>query len=161
MKGLAHPPWQLEEIPEANAALVLPALAESFLTNGDKAVREETSEAKLHAFRLNVKEFRYTLESFRPFYGPALDRHIANVRKIQTVLGDFNDCRATGELLEKFEAVAAVEVAQLRQFLETRKAELRSKFVAAWVASYEDTKLRQRLTRYLRTGVARSRQKIC
>ncbi|MEP7367271.1 MAG: CHAD domain-containing protein [Acidobacteriota bacterium] len=154
MKGLAHPPWRLEEITQANAALVLPELAASFLSNGDKAVREETSEAKLHAFRLNTKEFRYTLEAFRPLYGPALDRHIANVRKVQTVLGDFNDCRATGDLLGRFEAVAAIEVEQLRQYLEARKAELRRKFVEMWSALYGTERQRQVLARYLRRPVA-------
>lgn len=154
MRGLSHPPWRLEEVTHANAAEVLPALAESFLANGDKAVREETSEAKLHAFRLNAKEFRYTLEAFRPLYGPAMDRHIANVRKVQTVLGDLNDCRATEDLLESFETVAAVEVEQMRRFLGSRKGDLRAKFVEAWAALYGEVRQRQALTRYLRTRVA-------
>jgi CHAD domain-containing protein len=154
MKGLAHPPWRLEEITQVNAARVLPALAASFLANGDKAVRPETSEVKLHAFRLNAKEFRYTLEAFRPLYGPTLDRHIANVRRVQTVLGDLNDCRATADLLGRFDTVAAVEVERMRQFLEERKGELRAKFVEAWRAFYGEDKARQALTRYLRTRVA-------
>lgn len=154
MKRLAHPPWRLDELTPVNASLVLPALAESFLANGDKAARAETSDAKLHAFRLNAKEFRYTLEAFQPFYGPALDRHIANVRRIQTVLGDVNDCRATADLLERFDAVAAVEAGQLRSFLDQRKAELRAKFSEAWAALYGAARQRSALVRYLRTRVA-------
>jgi len=150
MKGLAHPPWRLDELTPVNAALVLPALAESFLANGDKAARAQTSDAKLHAFRLNAKEFRYTLEAFRPLYGPAMDRHIANVRRVQTVLGDVNDCRATADLLVRFDAVAAIEVEQLRRFLDERKAGLRAKFSESWTALYGGPRQRAALVRYLR-----------
>lgn len=153
MKRLEHPPWPLDERTPASAALVLPALAESFFANGDKVARMDSSEVKLHAFRLNAKEFRYTLESFRPLYGPAMDRYIANVRKIQTVLGDLNDCRATGDLLGQFDVVAAVEVEQLRLFLEARKEQLRAKFLASWGDLFSE---RRRISqvRYLMTRVA-------
>lgn len=154
MKGLAHPPWRLDELTPASAAMVLPALAGSFLAIGDKAARAETSDAKLHAFRLNAKEFRYTLEAFRPLYGPAMDRHIAHVRKIQTVLGDLNDCRATADLLEGFDAVAAVEVEQLRRFLVSRKGELRARFGETWASLYGGERQRTALVRYLRSRVA-------
>jgi len=150
MRGLAHPQWRLDDWAHANAAEALPALAEGFLAAGDKAARAETSDAKLHAFRLAVKEFRYTLEAFRPFYGPAMDRHIARVRQIQNVLGTVNDCRATADLLRRFEAVAAVEVEQLRQFLDRRRTQLREEFASAWAALYGGERQRRALVRYLR-----------
>ncbi len=156
MKGLVHPPWRLDELTPVNAALVLPALAESFLANGGKAARAQTSDAKLHAFRLNAKEFRYTLEAFRPLYGPAMDRHIANVRRVQTVLGDVNDCRATADLLARFDAVAAIEAEQLRRFLDERKAGLRAKFSESWTALYGGLRQRAALIRYLRAPLAGS-----
>ncbi len=150
MKAPAHPPWRLDDFAHVNAADVLPALAERFLANGGKAARTGTSDAKLHAFRLRAKEFRYTLEAFRPFYGPALDRHIAHVREIQNLLGAVNDCRATADLLLRLEAVAAVEVEQLRQFLMRRRAKLREEFRAAWDELYGGERQRRVLVRYLR-----------
>ncbi|MBN8733377.1 MAG: CHAD domain-containing protein [Acidobacteria bacterium] len=154
MKGLAHPAWQPEELTPANAARVLPELAESYFTRGDKAAREGTSEEKLHGFRLNAKEFRYTLEAFRPLYGPALDRHIANVRRVQTVLGDLNDCRATAALLERYEAVAFADVEQVRRFLDQERERLRARFAAVWAELYGEERKRRTLKQYLRTRVA-------
>jgi CHAD domain-containing protein len=154
MKGLAHPEWLLEELTPANAVRVLPELAASFLARGDKAARPGTSEVKLHGFRLNAKEFRYTLEAFRPLYGPALDRHIANVRRVQTVLGDLNDCRATAELLDRYEAVSAMEVEQARRFLDAERERLRARFAELWAELFGDERKRQLLARYLRSRVA-------
>jgi len=154
MKGLAHPPWQLEAPVPANAASVLPELALSFFERGDKAARADASDEKLHAFRLNAKEFRYTLEAFRTLYGPAMDRHIANVRRIQTVLGDLNDCRATAALLERYEAVAAFDVEQLRRFLDAERQRHRARFAELWAELYGEERKRRILTRYLRARVA-------
>jgi len=154
MKGLAHPAWQLEDLTPANAMRVLPELAESYFKRGDKAAREGTSEEKLHGFRLNTKEFRYTLEAFRPLYGPAMDRHIAHVRRVQTVLGDLNDCRATAALLEPYEAVAVAEVGLMRRFLDAERERLRARFAGVWAELYGEERKRRMLSQYLRTRVA-------
>ena len=60
----------------ANAREVLPKLAKKYFQAGRDAVSEKRPPDELHAFRLETKRFRYTLELFRPVYGPQLKRYL-------------------------------------------------------------------------------------
>jgi len=67
-----------------------------YFKSGRKTFGGDATPVELHAFRLQTKRFRYTLELFRPVYGPTLERMIRSLRRIQQLLGVVNDCQATG-----------------------------------------------------------------
>jgi CHAD domain-containing protein len=93
--------WSAAADAAENAARELPELARAYFRNGRAMCRGESSARTLHRFRLETKRFRYTLELFRPCYGPGLDRRLALLREVQTHLGEINDCAATAEMFGK------------------------------------------------------------
>ncbi len=93
--------WNAAEAAAENAARELPKVARAYFRDGRAMCRTESSSRTLHRFRLETKRFRYTLELFRPCYGPGLDRRLALLREVQTRLGEINDCAATAEMLGK------------------------------------------------------------
>jgi CHAD domain-containing protein len=104
--------WSKTGTPQENARAVLPRLAKKFFSAGRKAASEK-SPAGLHKFSLRVKQFRYALEAFEPVYGPSMEIFVADLRKVQQLLGTLNDGVATEGLLKarpdaKDEAIAAV-----------------------------------------------------
>jgi len=82
-----------------NARLALPPAAREFYALGREAASGLATAAKLHDFRLAAKRFRYTLELFRPLYGPGLEARLEQVRRIQSLLGDRQDCAVLAERL--------------------------------------------------------------
>jgi CHAD domain-containing protein len=93
--------WNAAAHAAENAARELPQAARAYFRQGRATCRGESSARTLHRFRLETKRFRYTLELFRPCYGPGLDRRLALLRDVQTHLGEINDCAATTEMLGK------------------------------------------------------------
>jgi CHAD domain-containing protein len=83
-----------------NARILLPQLAEKYFKAGRKAAERDLSPKKLHGFRLATKQFRYSLELFRPLYGAKLDRKLGTLSKLQSVLGKLSDYRSARTLLE-------------------------------------------------------------
>jgi CHAD domain-containing protein len=83
-----------------NARLLLPKLAEKYFKAGRKAAEGDPSPKKLHGFRLATKQFRYSLELFRPLYGAKLDRKLRTLGELQSVLGKLSDYRSARTLLE-------------------------------------------------------------
>ncbi|MEI9973986.1 MAG: CHAD domain-containing protein [Ignavibacteriota bacterium] len=55
---------------------------------------ERSGTAELHVIRLATKRVRYTLELFRPCYGPGLELRITSLQRLQQLLGEVNDCAA-------------------------------------------------------------------
>jgi len=76
----------------ANAREVLPKMARKYFQAGREALKRSPDD--LHAFRLHTKRFRYTLEFFRPVYGPQLDRYLKALRELQGALGKVSDYQA-------------------------------------------------------------------
>jgi CHAD domain-containing protein len=74
-----------------NARVLLPKLLEKYFKAGRKAAEGQQSPRKLHGFRLATKQFRYSLELFRPCYGPSLDRRLAALGELQSALGKLSD----------------------------------------------------------------------
>jgi CHAD domain-containing protein len=83
-----------------NARILLPKLAEKYFKAGRKAAEGDASPKKLHGFRLATKQFRYSLELFRPLYGAKLDRKLGTLSELQSVLGQLSDYRSARALLE-------------------------------------------------------------
>jgi CHAD domain-containing protein len=77
-----------------NAREVLPKMARKYFQAGRDAVSGKRPPDELHGFRLQTKRFRYTLELFRPVYGPQLDRYLNALRTLQSALGKVSDHQA-------------------------------------------------------------------
>jgi hypothetical protein len=90
MKKQRRLPWKPGRSAAENARELLPSIIGGFFAAGRKAARGAALPA-LHRFRLRVKRFRYTLELFRPCYGPTLDQKLKSLRGIQDCLGKMSD----------------------------------------------------------------------
>lgn len=105
-----------------NARAVLPKMARKYFEAGRKALAGNQPAERLHAFRLETKHFRYTLELFRPLYGPSMDRYLGELRGLQGALGQVSDYQAMqrvlagdGELKKKIERAVQLKVRELRR----------------------------------------------
>lgn len=118
------------------ARRTLPAMAADFFRAGRRAALRPSAAPQLHAFRLEAKRFRYTLELFTPFYGPALERRLAQVREIQGILGRRQDCAATEALL-KPAAEFDAEAKKAMRALERRARKLEDEFARYWKETFD------------------------
>jgi hypothetical protein len=119
-----------------NARRALPRLAREFFAQGRAATEPTASPAQLHAFRLASKRFRYSLELFLPLYGPRLAERVDQVRKIQSLLGDRQDCVVLGERLKKKDGLTASLHATLEKLSADGRA-IEEKFRRHWQASFD------------------------
>jgi len=110
----------------ANAREVLPKMARKYFQAGRDAVREKRSPNELHGFRLNTKRFRYTLELFRPVYGPQLDRYLKALRELQAALGKISDYQAIQRVVHGDRVLEA----EIRRSLTKRVKNLRHEWRA-------------------------------
>jgi len=85
----------------ANARSELPKRAADYFAEVRKTLAENPTLAELHRVRLATKRLRYTLELFRPCYGPGLETRLAALRAIQQLLGEVNDSVSAAKLLPK------------------------------------------------------------
>jgi len=79
----------------------LPKMARKYFEAGRKAIDNKRPPDELHRFRLETKQFRYTLELFRPVYGPNLDRYLKALRELQGALGKVSDYQAIERVLAR------------------------------------------------------------
>jgi len=113
--------WNPSRDASDNARRKLPKLTQKYFHGGRQAAGEDAAE-RLHRFRLQTKRFRYTLELFRPIYGPSLDRHLKSLRGIQDALGKINDYQTICELVEHDkQLMAQVQKAQRKKVKEFRQ----------------------------------------
>jgi CHAD domain-containing protein len=57
-----------------------------------KSIDERTAPERLHEVRIDAKKLRYLIDITTAFYDPAdLERILDGLKKLQRVLGDFND----------------------------------------------------------------------
>lgn len=110
----------------------LPEMADEFFEDGRVALVPGASWDEMHQFRLRAKRFRYTLEIFRPAYGRGLEIRIDAVKKVQTYLGDINDCIVTADLI-KMSPDAEVHRAKL----DSRAHKLTEKLRRFWNEQFD------------------------
>ena len=67
-----------------------------------REITSASSDESLHALRIRCKRLRYLLEFFRPTYGEALEAEITRLKKLQDVLGEFQDACVAGGLLRRY-----------------------------------------------------------
>ena len=136
--------WKAKSDLATNLRLRMPEMVRSWFTEGDHAVQPDRPYEEIHHFRLLTKRFRYTLEIFRQAYGPSLERMIEQLRELQTLLGDLNDCVATSRLLADVPGSDAARVRLDRKAVR-KAAELR----ALWAKEFAGSQRRGRWERYL------------
>jgi CHAD domain-containing protein len=121
--------WDASKTVAENASEKLPELARGFFAGGEVAARIGSFEA-LHRFRLLTKRFRYTLELFRPCYGPGLELRIEALRTLQQDLGEINDCATTQDLVKKRDDLRPAQrdwlVGNLKMLAAARVAKFRT-----------------------------------
>jgi CHAD domain-containing protein len=110
---------------EAFAHREMPRLAARFFREGARAASAGASVAERHRFRLAAKKFRYTLELFAGFYGPAALSWIAQVKELQSLLGAITDCRTVRALVDSLggdpKLDASLKKRQRRKSLEFQR----------------------------------------
>lgn len=113
-----------------SAASLLAALSREYFTLGRKVISQPTG-ARLHQLRLATKRLRYAIEVFADLAPAATKRPLRAMKKLQDLLGDINDGRATKELLGKRATV------EHRELFRERFARLRDEFVAYWKNTFD------------------------
>ncbi len=127
-----------------NVARALPSLARKWFAAGEKGLEPGRTWDDMHQFRLLTKRFRYSLEIFLPMYGPSLGKRIEELRRLQTYLGDINDCITAQTLLGLDDPDGTLHRA-LAERAEHKTSELRE----YWAATFAGPAPLERWTSYL------------
>ena len=149
MSRLYQAAWDDRSGAAVNARRELPTLATSYFTRVRALLAGDPSPAKLHRIRLLTKRLRYTLELFRPCYGPGLEARLAALRRIQQLLGEVNDSAAAGRLLSKSMNPTSPQRAHVLRFLEGRAAARAQEFRKDWAEVFDAPGQQQWWTTYL------------
>jgi CHAD domain-containing protein len=99
MKTARDIPWNPRLGAARNARRQLPRLVRAYFAQVRNFLAADPLPAELHTIRLASKRLRYTLELFRPCYGPGLVVRLASLQRLQRILGEVNDCAAVERLL--------------------------------------------------------------
>jgi CHAD domain-containing protein len=121
--------WEPGVAAAANARRELPRLAAEYFAEVRERLADNPGPAELHRVRLATKRLRYTLELFRPCYGPGLETRLAGLRAVQQWLGEVNDCVAAVKLLPRRMPA--------RKFVERRGVEKASEFRKHWAEVFD------------------------
>ena len=148
MKKSRSVDWNTAISAGENARRALPRLTREFFAQGRAATTPAASPAELHAFRLAAKHFRYTLELFLPMYGPRLAERVDQVRKIQSLLGDRQDCVVLGERLKKKDGLPSSLHATIEKLSADGRA-LEERFRRHWHAAFDAPSEEAAWIRYL------------
>jgi CHAD domain-containing protein len=141
--------WDVSRTVAENASEKLPELARGFFEAGRELAARDASFEALHRFRLLTKRFRYTLELFRPCYGPGLAARIEALRSLQQDLGEINDCAATRELLLKRDDLRPAQRDWLVGYLKMLAAARVAKFRQHWQEDFGQPARERWWTNYL------------
>ncbi len=134
---------RINKTAQENARILLPKLLDKYFKAGRKAADGKQSARKLHGFRLATKQFRYSLELFRPCYGPSLERKLEALSSLQGALGKLSDYASIRATLAGDKALAA----KLERTSETKLKE----FQKQWKA-FDANGEHKRWLRYLEKG---------
>jgi CHAD domain-containing protein len=137
MSKLPGAKWDERAAAATNARRELPRLAASYFEQVRALLAEDPSADRLHRVRLLTKRLRYTLELFRPCYGPGLEPRLSALRRIQQSLGEVNDSTAAGRLLSKTMASASPQRARILRFLEERAVVKAQEFRKDWAEVFD------------------------
>ena len=147
--------WDTRIPPDVNARRHLPQLVADYFAQGRALLANHPQPAELHALRLATKRLRYTLELFRPCYGPGLSTRIAALRELQQLLGEINDTTAAARTLHAVMNGNSPERARIDGFLRRQGEAKAARFYKQWREVFDAPGQEQWWTSYL---ARRSRQ---
>jgi CHAD domain-containing protein len=144
--------WKAGQSSVQNAAEVLPALAAAFFAHG-RALTSPSAPEALHAFRIQLKRLRDTLELFQPCYNRHLERLLKALQELQQTLGELNALAATHSLLVD----RGFDESRPNLFgnLDARIAEKARQFFSIWQDTFAREDEARRWVNYLATGMFR------
>lgn len=138
-----------------NAQREFPAMVAAYFTEGRDILDNDPQPSDFHALRLLTKRLRYTLDLFRPCYGPGLRTRIAGLRRIQLCLGEINDCVTAAAVLADLRPKSSPVRKRVEKFLEERSQTLIAEFRREWTGVFDAPGQERGWTAYL----ARPRRK--
>ena len=106
-----------------------------------RVIKRDSPDEALHTLRIDCKRLRYLFEFFRPIHGSSLNRFIKRLKKLQDVLGEFQDTRvATQQLRAHAQGVPMqpenrgqlIAIGQLIHVQHNLAAARRSDFFNVW-----------------------------
>jgi len=137
MSKLRHIDWNERLDPGANARRQLSRLVADYFVMLRGLLQGNPSPLELHQARLASKRVRYTLELFRPCYGPGLELRLDALRRLQQVLGEVNDAAATRRLLGKALTAATPQNQLVAKFLDARAEAMALEFRKEWTEVFD------------------------
>lgn len=149
MSKLGHIVWEESVGAAVNARRRLPALVSDYFAKGRELLAKEPKPPQLHALRLATKRLRYTLELFRPCYGPGLRARLAALRRLQQLLGDVNDCATAAAELAKAARAKSPGRARVDRFLQQRAQAQTAEFSREWKQVFDAPGQQRWWTAYL------------
>ncbi len=141
--------WDESASASSNAGARLPAMLEAYFDQGRKLVGRAASASPMHPFRLETKALRYTLELFRPCFGPGLEGFLLNLRKIQDCLGALNDYATTRNLIAAALPKHAPDRQKMYRVLTARAKRKSLEFRRYWRQTFDKPGEAQRWMNYL------------
>ena len=129
--------WDEGSGPGPNARHRLPRLVSAYFAQGRELLAANPKPAEWHALRLATKRLRYTLELFRPCYGPGLRTRLAALRRLQQFLGEVNDCATAAAILRKMAGARSASLARAERFLEQRSESRMEAFRREWTQGFD------------------------
>ena len=106
-----------------------------------RAITSDSPDAALHSLRIDCKRLRYLFEFFQPIYGKSLHPFVERLKRLQDVLGEFQDaCVAIERLGEYAERVPMqtenrgqlIALGQLINAQRQKAADRRGRFHKVW-----------------------------
>ena len=137
MAKTIHPEWDERLGPAPNARRQLPPLVLQYFARGREAAASDLSPEKLHRLRLATKRLRYTLELFRPCYGPGLETRLAMLHEVQQLLGEVSDGGAAIRFLGDAALARSGQRSRAIEFLRQRTARKQREFRKHWVEVFD------------------------
>jgi CHAD domain-containing protein len=141
--------WDESVSASSSAGARLPAMLQTYYDQGRKLMGRSHSAAAMHPFRLETKALRYTLELFRPFFGPGLEGFLSSLRRIQDCLGARNDYATTRDLIAARLPKQAPDREEIYQVLKARVKRKSSEFRRYWRQTFDKPGENRRWLNYI------------
>ncbi|MGB9455484.1 MAG: CHAD domain-containing protein [Bryobacteraceae bacterium] len=130
---------------KVTARRIMPWMAKEYFRCGKDAARDQAPAEELHRFRIAAKNFRYALDLFAPLYGASANGLIQQLKDIQTLLGEVNDCATVGRMVSRHKGGREILAA-----LKKRQRKKAEEFRQHWTAAFSSAAAVRRWTDNLR-----------
>jgi CHAD domain-containing protein len=137
MTKLLNIKWEEDQDVALNARKHLPALVSNYFQLGREILSRNPKAEQLHPLRLATKRLRYTLELFKPCYGPGLKARLSALQTLQQVLGDINDTVAGTRVLTGIWKTRSSEFARVQGFLRQQGHTKAREFRERWNREFD------------------------